>query len=122
MAVRPRQGGPARGSRAQSGVMKKKATKTGGKATAGTKPVAFEYFDPGARTVTVAGDFNQWSPSARPLRRDAGGRWSVSVKLPPGSYHYRFVVDGDRWVEDPLNSARAVNDYGTFNSVRLVSE
>lgn len=107
--------------------MKKKAGKkspsmAGGRTAAGTKPVVFEYFDPGARTVAVAGDFNQWNPSARPLRRDAGGRWSVSVKLPPGTYHYRFVVDGDRWVEDPMNSERAANDYGTFNSIRLVTE
>lgn len=100
---------------------KKTASPTEPRGAAGTKPVAFEYFDPGARTVAVAGDFNQWSPSARPLRRDAGGRWSVSVKLPPGTYHYRFVVDGDRWVEDPLNNERAANDYGTFNSVRQVT-
>lgn len=121
MAVRPRQGGAACGPGAEGGVLKKKAARKSPTAAAGTKPVAFEYFDPGARTVAVAGDFNQWNPSARPLRRDAGGRWSVSVKLAPGTYHYRFVVDGDRWVEDPLNSERAANDYGTFNSVRLVT-
>ena len=102
--------------------MKKKAAKKSPAAAAGTKPVAFEYFDPGARTVAVAGDFNQWSPSARPLRRDSGGRWTGSVKLAPGTYHYRFVVDGERWVEDPLNSERAPNDYGTFNSIRVVAE
>jgi 1,4-alpha-glucan branching enzyme len=72
--------------------------------------------------VAVAGDFNQWSASGQPLVRDSGGRWTVSMKLAPGTCHYRFVVDGDRWVEDPLNTERAPNDYGTFNSIRLVSE
>lgn len=75
----------------------------------GTTPVVFEYFDPAARTVAVAGDFNQGNPSARPLARDTGGRWAVSVKLSPGTYQYRFVVGGDRWVEDPLNNERAAN-------------
>ncbi len=92
------------------------------KPDSGSAPVVFAYVDPAARTVAVAGDFNQWNANAQPLARDSGERWTVSIKLPPGTYHYRFVVDGARWVEDPLNSARAPNDYGTFNSIRLVAE
>jgi len=100
----------------------KRSSSRRGKPDEGTVPVVFEYFDPAARTVAVAGGFNQWNASARQLARDAGGRWTVSVKLAPGTYHYRFVVNGDRWVEDPLNSERAPNDYGTFNSIRVVTE
>ncbi len=88
----------------------------------GPAPVVFEYVDPAAKTVALAGDFNQWDAGNRPLARLPGGRWTVSIKLEPGTYHYRFVVDGDRWVEDPLNNERAPNDYGTFNSIRLVTE
>lgn len=82
--------------------------------------VVFEYFDPSANIVTVTGDFNQWNPTARPMKRDAGGLWKVKVRLDPGSYQYKFVINGERWEEDPLNLHRTMNEHGSFNSVRNV--
>jgi len=82
--------------------------------------VQFEYFDPSAKIVTVVGDFNQWSPTVRPMKRDAGGLWKVKVRLAPGSYQYKFVINGERWEEDPLNLHRIMNEHGTFNSIRNV--
>lgn len=82
--------------------------------------VLFEYFDPSAKIVTVVGDFNRWNPTARPLKRDAGGLWKVKVRLAPGTYQYKFVVNGERWEEDPLNLRRTMNEHGTFNSIRNV--
>jgi 1,4-alpha-glucan branching enzyme len=82
--------------------------------------VVFEYFDPSATVVTLVADFNQWDPKARPLKRDSGGLWKVTVRLVPGSYQYKFVVNGDRWEEDPLNLHRVMNEHGTFNSIRKV--
>lgn len=84
------------------------------------QPVVFEYFDPSAAVVTLVGNFNQWNPTVRPLKRDAGGQWRATVKLEPGTYQYKFVVNGDRWEEDPLNLHRVMNEHGTFNSVRKV--
>jgi 1,4-alpha-glucan branching enzyme len=86
-----------------------------------TKPlVTFEYFDPSATLVTLVGDFTRWDQKARPLKRDAGGLWQVKVRLEPGIYQYKFVVNGERWEEDPLNLNRVANEHGTFNSVRTV--
>ena len=82
--------------------------------------VLFEYFDPSATVVTVVGDFNRWDLKARPLKRDAGGLWKATVRLEPGIYQYKFVIDGDRWEEDPLNLHRVLNPHGTFNSIRTV--
>lgn len=82
--------------------------------------VTFEYFDPSATIVTLVGDFNQWDPKARPLKRDAGGLWKVTMRLEPGTYPYKFVVNGERWEEDPLNLHRVYNEHGTFNSLRKV--
>jgi len=71
--------------------------------------------DPGARQVAVVGDFNQWAPSATPLRQDAASRrWSAVVALHDGDHRYAFVVDGTRWVPDPATTP--VRDGG-----RLVS-
>lgn len=84
------------------------------------QPVVFEYFDPAAKIVTLAGDFNQWNERVRPLKRDAGGLWKVTVRLESGIYEYKFVVNGNRWEEDPLNLHRMRNEHGTFNSIRKV--
>jgi hypothetical protein len=42
------------------------------------------------------------------------------MRLAPGSYQYKFVVNGERWEEDPLNLHRVMNEHGTYNSVRKV--
>lgn len=84
--------------------------------------VLFEYFDPSAKVVALVGDFNRWNATARPMKRDAGGLWKVKIRLAPGTYQYKFVVNGDRWEEDPLNQHRTMNEHGTSNSVRKVGE
>lgn len=71
----------------------------------------------GARQVGVAGDFNGWDPTATPMRRDTElGVWQVCVKLPPGRYRYRIVIDG-KWAQDPHNRYVETNPFGELNSV-----
>lgn len=82
--------------------------------------VTFEYFDPSATTVTIAGTFNHWDPTARPLKPSTGGLWTVTLRLEAGAYQYKFVIDGQRWEEDPLNLDRVANEHGSFNSIRNV--
>jgi hypothetical protein len=80
----------------------------------------FHYFDPAAMEVFVAGDFNQWKPTATPMCIGAGGEWCAEVQLPPGSYEYRFVVDG-AWKDDPKAAATKPNPFGGQNAVKIVS-
>ena len=101
-------------------VRKKASTGAARRRAPAKQPVVFEFFDPAAKIVTVAGDFNQWDAEVRALKRDAGGLWKVTVRLEPGTYQYKFVVNGDRWEEDPLNLHRVYNEHGTFNSIRKV--
>ena len=54
------------------------------------------------------------------VKRDAGGLWKAALKLEPGLYEYKFVINGERWEEDPLNLHRVHNEHGTFNSLRKV--
>lgn len=72
---------------------------------------------PQAKLVTVAGDFNGWSPIATPLKRDEQlGVWQACVPLPPGRYRYRMVVDGE-WLQDTYNSYVEANPFGELNNV-----
>ncbi|HTE44466.1 MAG TPA: isoamylase early set domain-containing protein [Gemmatimonadaceae bacterium] len=86
----------------------------------GASKVRFALIAPSAVHVSIVGDFNQWNPSALPLRRLADGRtWEVQVPLPPGRYTYAFVVDG-RISRDPIAPEAANDDFGVANSVVLV--
>jgi len=70
-----------------------------------------------AGQVAVAGDFNGWNPSRTPLQRDENlGLLQAMVRMPPGRYRYRLVVDGD-WVQDPHNPKTEANPYGDLNSI-----
>ncbi len=77
----------------------------------------FEVTAPQARAVFVAGDFNQWDPAARRMKRaaDGSGQFVGVVDLEPGRYEYKYVVDGE-WVCCP-KAPRTANPYGSENSV-----
>lgn len=75
---------------------------------------------PGAVRVQVVGDFTHWQQSPINLRQEAGGLWQVGVALSPGTYHYRFLVDG-QWQDDPECTLRVANPFGSHNMVREVA-
>ena len=49
---------------------------------------------PQAGSVFVAGTFNDWSTTVTPLHRSPSGLWKTTLRLPAGTYEYKFVVDG----------------------------
>ena len=58
----------------------------------------------GARTIHLAGTFNEWNPQALALEGpDESGVFRVSQVLPKGRHEYKFVLDGQTWVSDPGN-------------------
>lgn len=99
----------------------KKAKSDSPRPRSGKRRVTFEYVFQTARTVSLVGDFNAWDPHALPMKKTTRGLWKVITRLDPGTYHYKFVVDGQRWEEDPLNPNRLANDQGSCNSVLKVT-
>ena len=75
------------------------------------QPVHFEFTDPAARTVCIAGTFDDWRPDAKPMHHLGGGRWVKETVLPPGDYGYCLVVDG-KWMPDPLAKETVPNPFG----------
>ena len=85
-----------------------------------TKAVVFTVHAEKGKTVCLAGDFNGWDPSAKKMAFKARTCvYAASVKLAPGTYQYKFVIDG-AWCADPENVNAVPNDQGTFNSVITV--
>ena len=78
---------------------------------------AVEYFAPEANTVAVAGDFNGWDIQAHMLKKSKAGWWKTNLKLAPGRYRYRFVVNGEQWTEDPENPNKEANEFDSYNSI-----
>jgi hypothetical protein len=87
------------------------------------REVVVRYRDPAASDVRIAGDFNGWVPdkNVRSLVQAEGVErvWTKILHLPPGTYHYRYVVDGE-WREDPDNPEAAPGPVGGRNSVLIV--
>ncbi|HSN62259.1 MAG TPA: hypothetical protein VLR49_15075 [Ferruginibacter sp.] len=68
-----------------------------------------------AKSVYLAGDFNNWSPNGFAMKRD-GADWVIEQHLLPGKHIYKFVVDG-KWIVDTDNPLREPNEFGEENSV-----
>jgi 1,4-alpha-glucan branching enzyme len=83
--------------------------------------VSLELVKPGAKTVCVAGSFNEWKPQKTPLIAASDGRWVGHLTVEPGRHEYLFVVDGE-WVPDPNAKETVENPFGGKNSVLVVSE
>ncbi len=71
--------------------------------TDGNVGLTFRVQESGFRSVAVAGDFNQWQPAAM-SRHEGGRRWEFSLsraELRLEKYAFKFVLDGNLWVEPP---------------------
>ncbi len=90
--------------------MKQRSLKSG-------KDVQFELAVKPGSQVFVAGTFNNWNPTANPLKDNPGsGHCKATLQIPPGRHEYKFAVDGV-WIVDP-NCTHWVPDHcGSFNSV-----
>jgi hypothetical protein len=76
---------------------------------------------PGARSVDVVGSFTNWRPGTIRLHdEDNDGIWRGSVVLPVGQHEYMFVVDGERWVVDPLAGRYVDDGFGRQNALLIV--
>ncbi len=67
--------------------------------------------------VHVAGDFNDWQ-AGTPMKRQKDGSWRATVELDPGrEYQFRYLVDGNVWVNDEAADAYVPNPFGADNCV-----
>lgn len=74
---------------------------------------------PEAKKVFLAGEFNDWDAEALRMQKVRGGSFRRKLELAPGSYQYKFVVDGE-WMADPTAENHCDNGMGDCNSVVAV--
>lgn len=67
-----------------------------------------------AQHVFISGNFNDWSTGGIAMEKTNTG-WVAKIKLKPGKYFYKFIVDG-KWIFDPNNNIKESDGYNSFNS------
>lgn len=78
----------------------------------------FSYSPPtsGFHEVGLAGDFSEWQIL---VMENVGGNYVLNLDIPPGTYAYKFIVDG-RWIADPNCTASAEDPFGGVHSLLVV--
>jgi 1,4-alpha-glucan branching enzyme len=86
----------------------------------GRKRVQFRVRAEPGSVVCVAGTFNAWDPTSKPLADKTGdGQYVGAMMLQKGRYEYKFVINGV-WCLDPECPEWVANNYGSLNSVAVV--
>lgn len=81
------------------------------------KKVTFYFVDPNAKSVSIAGDWNDWKQDKDLLEKDGQSLWIFEKEFEEvGSYIYKFVVDGNIWYYDRENDNKEPDNYGSYNT------
>lgn len=80
--------------------------------------IHFRFHADEARGIELCGDFNDWLLGANRFVRNGDGLWHADIQCqPPGNYRYKFVIDGQQWIEDPSHGVKEDDGHGGFNSI-----
>lgn len=72
--------------------------------------VLFQFLNPQAKVVYLAGSFNEWGKNDNGLVSDSKflmegpdkkGLWKKVIPISAGKYSFQYVLDGDKWFPDP---------------------
>jgi 1,4-alpha-glucan branching enzyme len=74
---------------------------------------------PEAQTIQVLGEFNNWDPSTGiEMKKQKNGFFKATVELEAGKeYQFRYLVDGNTWINDQEADKYVPTQFGSENSV-----
>ena len=68
---------------------------------------------PGAKTVHIVGEFNNWSTVNTPMKRLKSGEFKAVVDLVPSrAYQFRYLIDQTIWENDWEADRYVESDFG----------
>ena len=118
--VSPLWGGLAAAALAAVMVLTGRGAELDGTPDATTIYVQFTMEAPSARSVAVAGDFNDWEAGHELTDTDGDGVWTGRIAVQPGIHEYMFVIDGSEWVTPPTAEGYRDDGFGSRNAVVTV--
>lgn len=72
--------------------------------------------------IFLAGTMNAWNPANKDFLmkdEDGDGIYSITLQLAPGTYQYKFVIDGT-WTKDPYSPMAEGDGFGGQNGKFVV--
>jgi 1,4-alpha-glucan branching enzyme len=73
---------------------------------------------PGAKHVSIVGDFNSWNIYANPMKKLKSGDFTVTLELEPGKeYQFRYLIDDTKWENDWNADKYVKGPFGSDNSL-----
>jgi serine protease AprX len=85
--------------------------------------IHFFLHDLEAKNVEVLGSWDSWKRPGLKASHVENGVWKASLPiLSPGRYSYGFLIDEQRWMDDPANRHKEPDPSGVFNSILTVPE
>lgn len=75
--------------------------------------------DAANKSAAVVGEFNDWNAKKGAMKLDKKSNvWTKGVSVKPGdSFQFRYLVDGDNWVNDEQADGFVANEYFGENCV-----
>ena len=68
--------------------------------------------------VALLGEFNEWQQDAHPMIKRKDGTFSITISLDSGKdYRFRYLKDGEDWLNDEAPDAYVLNRYGSQDCV-----
>lgn len=69
--------------------------------------------------IALVGEFNDWDTQRHPLRQSRDNHdWHITLELEAGRrYRFRYIVDGENWIDDDHADDCEPDPYGGFDSV-----
>ena len=74
-----------------------------------------------AETLAVLGDFNNWDTDSGLMKRRKDGVWAKTIRMNPGTYHFRYLASDGTWYNDPAADGYEPSGLGEDNCI-LVAE
>jgi serine protease AprX len=84
--------------------------------TSGSR-LRFTLHDPDVTAARVVGSWDEWADPGVAMTRVGSSVWHATIQsIAAGSYAYKLVVDGTRWIADPANRREDSDGFGGTNS------
>lgn len=74
------------------------------------------------KEICIVGDFNNWDPNQHRLsHKNSDGSFSIELTLAAGKeYKFRYLCDGQTWLNEPEADAEVLTHYGNSKNSVLV--
>lgn len=71
-----------------------------------------------AQQVDVVGEFSDWEPTLSMAQAEPDENWKLTLELAAGRcYRFRYLVDGQHWLNEVYADDHWENPYGSYDSV-----